>query len=477
MSDENDRSLGDAYQKALSILFRLQRPEAAVGRVRWLLEEADDVLDALVVELRSRSGRGDRTPEFARVTASRTDREDVSINDVEGGRPSALRLPAADWILFPASLRERLERHLPPDGLILRPWPEDSSLAYRAARWHELRGTFRKPIREKRRRFHTAGELASRQREFLQEESWARQIAWRLGRVHQLSSARNDQQRLRRQQEVDGLMPVAEPAATWVPSAIGAIRDVGVRSVIEVLRVRRLDHAVRRLSALTEAIPVAVWDERAVLLRYQHRMHPDISALPRDQFYDGEALLDANTIDDREGKIGWGFQPDLPARRIWVDVRGREEKGINQAEIDAMRRWLDRWSEWADEHPRPDGKDWELACLSFYARQETGTRDMLRRLTGMQRAQTRFRLPNTSVVNATVDRFQGREADFVLLSLRNTTRPGHMDSPNRLNVGITRARFLLVVFGKRRYFAEDCPSEELLAFADATPLFNGGGRK
>ena len=267
-------------------------------------------------------------------------------------------------------------------------------------------------------------------------------------------------------------MPAVDPYAKWVPSVIDAIRDVGVRSVIESFRVRRNNHRVRRLSALTEALPLDVWNERAVLIEYQHRMHPDISQLPRKQFYEGIALKDANTLEGRDKRDGWSFMPKVPARRVWADVRGHEERGINQAEIDAMRNWLKVWRDYAKTKRRTDGKDWTVACLSFYNRQELGTRDMLRGLTGMRRAETRFALPNTTIVCATVDRFQGREADLVLLSLRNTSRPGHMDSPNRLNVGVTRARFLLVVFGRRKYFAEVCPSEELNALANATPLFN-----
>ena len=169
--------------------------------------------------------------------------------------------------------------------------------------------------------------------------------------------------------------------------------------------------------------------------------------------------------------------PEAPARRVWVDVRGHEERGVNREEIDAMRRWLEAWRDHAEAHRRTDDRDWTVACLSFYNRQELGTRDMLRELTGMRRAETRFKLPNTAIACATVDRFQGREADLVLLSLRNTSRPGHMDSPNRLNVGITRARFLLVVFGHRGYFARNCPSEELNALAEATPLFDVGSAR
>lgn len=474
VSDENATMLSDAHQAALLILFRLQRPEAGVRRVRWLIEESDDVLGMLSAEIKARAERGDCTPDIVRVVQDQPADNEVSIIDIEAGQPVALYLLAADWILFSPELRNRVAPYLPPDGLALRDWDLDSARAFQFARWLDQRGHFSNPVREQRRHFRTADELASRQRDFLREESWAKQVSWRLGRVHQLARAQDDGQRKRRQDEIDSLMPASNPYSKWVPPAIDAIRDVGVRSVIESVQVPRSNHRVRRLSALTEAIPQDVWKERAVLLEYQHRMHPDISKLPRDQFYEGVALKDANTLNERDKRDGWSFMPKVPARRVWVDVRGHEERGVNQAEIESMRCWLEAWRDYAESHQRNDGKDWTVACLSFYNRQELGTRDMLRRLTGRYRAETRFALPNTAIVCATVDRFQGREADLVLLSLRNTARPGHMDSPNRLNVGITRARFLLVVFGHRKYFAEYCLSEELKALADATPLFDLG---
>jgi superfamily I DNA and/or RNA helicase len=67
-----------------------------------------------------------------------------------------------------------------------------------------------------------------------------------------------------------------------------------------------------------------------------------------------------------------------------------------------------------------------------------------------------------------VDRFQGREADLVMLSMRNTRRVGFLDSPNRLNVGLTRARQQLVVFGNADYFSR-CHVSELEALVLRTP--------
>ncbi|GIX64046.1 intron-binding protein aquarius [Babesia caballi] len=54
---------------------------------------------------------------------------------------------------------------------------------------------------------------------------------------------------------------------------------------------------------------------------------------------------------------------------------------------------------------------------------------------------------------ATVDKFQGRQSDFVLLSLVRTARPGHLRDPRRMLVALSRARLGLYVFGSWRIFS------------------------
>ena len=54
----------------------------------------------------------------------------------------------------------------------------------------------------------------------------------------------------------------------------------------------------------------------------------------------------------------------------------------------------------------------------------------------------------------TVDKFQGREADVVFLSMIKSgdANLGFMDSPNRLNVALTRARYQRIIVGDKSYF-------------------------
>jgi hypothetical protein len=154
-------------------------------------------------------------------------------------------------------------------------------------------------------------------------------------------------------------------------------------------------------------------------------------------------------------------------------VRGRESAGENPDEVRVIAALLRDFIDWARRHgpPRRDAPQlWEVACLCFYVKQERALSQMLQDVTGDER-KTRFMVSGApvEVVCGTVDRFQGREADLVMLSLRNTERVGFLDSPNRLNVAVTRARQQLVIVGNHEYFGR-CGISELEALVQRTPL-------
>ena len=69
---------------------------------------------------------------------------------------------------------------------------------------------------------------------------------------------------------------------------------------------------------------------------------------------------------------------------------------------------------------------------------------------------------NCKIELCVIDRFQGHEADFVFLSLVQNTRIGFLDSPNRLNVALTRGKYQTIVVGDNAYFASKGHRSDLL---------------
>ena len=123
----------------------------------------------------------------------------------------------------------------------------------------------------------------------------------------------------------------------------------------------------------------------------------------------------------------------------------------------------------------PDGSnEWTIACLTFYRGQETLLREELRKLTKNYKSMSNFCVQGKYKVNIklhTVDKFQGQEADIVFLSMVQNRRDGFLDSPNRLNVAVTRAKFQLVIFGSYKYFRTESRSKELNKLAELTTKY------
>jgi len=204
----------------------------------------------------------------------------------------------------------------------------------------------------------------------------------------------------------------------------------------------------------------------SVMLEQQHRMHESIMTFPSRITYDGRLraspLVAAHTLDDL------GVRPD-PARNkpVWlVDTAGKdwlEERtdfdpggslnnlpafSIDPSTFNAgnaervaaeARRLLSRGVAPAD-----------IAIIAAYSAQARRLRDLLRG----ERAQ--------GLEVGTVDGFQGREKEVVIVDLVRSNDHGELgflSNTRRMNVALTRARrFLLVIadsatLGDHPYYA------------------------
>ncbi len=481
--DENDNPVFPAdHQRACLLLFRLLHHRRRQKRMRWLLVERPGVLEWIARELSAREVSGLSVARVVSRGSSNIKAVDVvTIDQLRAGKAEALRLAAADWVLVGDDLIAEVADLLPFNLLFAEdltgsagPLSEGNVILMRQAWWVQRAGALERSHHEWkswREDVKTFADAQACEVDWLRRNDLAQEIAWRLTRLHELRHSRNEHKHLR-----DDLGRL-QPAAVSIQEPIAELEDIGLPSILEVLQEGiGVDRAKRR-STLTAGMKVTRPGEFAArfeCLSYQHRMHPQIASFSREEIYEGQALHDANTINDRDDKLAWDFG-QFRARLVWVHVDGREQGGVNADEISAMAVVLRDFIAWAQRKGSPARKlppVWEVACLCFYVKQEQAISEKLREITGDDR-KTRFQVRNVPVeiVCGTVDRFQGREADLVMLSMRNTGRVGFLDSPNRLNVAVTRARQQLMVFGNNDYFQE-CNVEELQALAKKTSLLD-----
>ncbi len=326
---------------------------------------------------------------------------------------------------------------------------------------------------------------------------WADEVAWRQVRAYELRQNPADQARLLT--ELAALVPTTlgdwyfryrnmrpresrdghvQTAAELLEADLANVRRVAMPSILEILQRGAGSLGWDQETALTHGLPEWALTTRMISLQFQHRMHDEISAFPREAFYAEDGLLN-NAAGMAEARA-WSY-PRYASRGVWLDIHPRERgrrgsKNTNVAEADAVMEELHQFVNWAQGEPRP-GRDpdapWEVAVLTFYRGQEAELRRRLQRESGLPGNTRNFRLPRgrhrVHVTLCTVDRFQGHEADLVLLSfVKSGGAVGFLNSPNRLNVALTRARYQVVLVGHRAGFAsERCRSELLRRLASS----------
>ena len=198
-------------------------------------------------------------------------------------------------------------------------------------------------------------------------------------------------------------------------------------------------------------------DPARTLLRVQYRMHADIMRFPSERFYDGKLeaheSVAAHTADELPGVLttplterpvtfvdtaGTGFS------EVWNELLdSRENEG--EARV-AMKIWEDLAA--AGVQPR------QAAIITPYNAQAKLLRTMA---------------PRGLEINS-VDGFQGREKEVILVSLVRSNEKGEigfLSDTRRMNVALTRARRCLVVIGDSATLARHSFYEAFLAHVDA----------
>jgi superfamily I DNA and/or RNA helicase len=182
-------------------------------------------------------------------------------------------------------------------------------------------------------------------------------------------------------------------------------------------------------------------------------MHPEISALVRNSVYGGRAMKDPPDMSDQRD---WMYSR-YPNRAVLVGIRtGAAAKGkssqeeVQRAEAQATANEVIAFIKWAD---LPENRSIErsIAMISFYREGVRALNQEMKKLFGSHfdyGSGTAGIDGQIKVRVGTVDKFQGREADLVILNVGNNYLTAHLKSINRVNVALTRARYQLVIVGE-----------------------------
>lgn len=210
---------------------------------------------------------------------------------------------------------------------------------------------------------------------------------------------------------------------------------------------------------LETSLFVRLWQNgiRCRMLNVQYRMHPDIAKFPANHFY-FKRLHNGMSANCRPLPYGSSVYIEgrmLRSRVVFFNVAyGQEESDKSSFDsVDRVRSFFNRAEsdfvlELLDNFVRKQGFPLSIiGVISPYAGQ-------VKLLNAS--SQTSKNLGGVDI--STVDGFQGREKDVIILSaVRSNDRQevGFLRDWRRLNVAITRARVLLVVVGNEKTLASD----------------------
>ena len=282
------------------------------------------------------------------------------------------------------------------------------------------------------------------------------EIIWRLIRLYELKEDQQSAKYCRSVIESYTDLLSDEERDSFLES-IHLLSDIAIPSIIMMLQEGVDRRESQHISILTHGINEEDMQNRFIVLEYQHRMHPDISRISRKFVYEDKALKDSPYW---ESHLDYPSETGSRLEIRFIDAPANGMQNVNENEANAIIKELEIFVAFSKSHPRNDGKPYELAVLTFYNRQLISLRNKIQRLFGSKNLYNFFS-ENLHVTINTVDKFQGQEADVVYLSVVRRRGKGFLDSINRVNVAITRAKEKLIVFGNEPFF-QSLGSRELL---------------
>lgn len=171
--------------------------------------------------------------------------------------------------------------------------------------------------------------------------------------------------------------------------------------------------------------------DRKIMLDTQYRMTKEISDLVSELFYDNKLYTGTDITNDTPLYTGKAL--------VAVNIEGSEiasgggkKSYINKEECNAI---IEKFLE-LDKKCQVKCEKFTVGVISFYKAQA----ELIKKKLVVEN------FKNIDITVGTVDAYQGLEKDIILLSTVRSDKIGFTSNPNRLNVSISRAKRLLVIF-------------------------------
>ena len=194
---------------------------------------------------------------------------------------------------------------LPDDSIILAPQWLTSSHAFRHQRHWDDQHRFNAKGRE---RLSKAKDIHQSWKVLNQKSSWAEEVVWRLEREYWLRFLGQPKRHIKQHNKARGIEQQLKRLMPYSINATGKVytlRNMAFPSILEALSGSgTLKQNHETANTLNQGFEEEEKTCRHTTLTYQHRMHPDISTFPRDQFYSKDkeipSLLDGSqTLSSR----------------------------------------------------------------------------------------------------------------------------------------------------------------------------------
>jgi regulator of nonsense transcripts 1 len=246
-------------------------------------------------------------------------------------------------------------------------------------------------------------------------------------------------------------------AESLIPIAMGAKQVVFVGDHCQLGPVVMCKAAAK--AGLTQSLfeRLVLIGNRPIRLQVQYRMHPALSEFPSNMFYEG-SLQNGVTEADRQllNMPGFTGKEDFPwpvpsKPMFFYSITGMEE--ISASGTSYLNRTEASYVEKVVTHLLRLGvTPGQIGVITPYDGQKKYVSEYMRRAGAL--AHTLYE----SIEVASVDAFQGREKDFILVSCVRSSESqgiGFLSDPRRLNVALTRARLGIIFLGNPRVLSKN----------------------